>query len=103
MEKSLSLLLNANFKSLFPPPPLLPPQDQSHQQEAANALPDGQLRAADQATDETHGDRGCGCKGQGSNFTLWGGNNNNIKKNIKHEVSMDTTCQYPVLKVQRID
>lgn len=42
------------------------PADQSHQQEAANAIPDGQLRAADQATDETHGDGGCGREGQGS-------------------------------------
>lgn len=42
------------------------PADQSHQQEAADALPDGPLRAADQATDETHRDGGCGREGQGS-------------------------------------
>lgn len=32
----------------------------------ASAPPDGQLRAAHQATDETLRDRGCGCKGQSS-------------------------------------
>lgn len=32
----------------------------------ASAPPDGQLRAAHQATDETHRDRGCGRKGQRS-------------------------------------
>lgn len=41
-------------------------QAQSHQQETASAVPDGQLRAAHQATDETQRDRGCGCKGQSS-------------------------------------
>lgn len=40
------------------------PPDQSHQQEAADALPDGQLRAANQAADETHRDGECGRKGQ---------------------------------------